>query len=142
MIFTMDVLGRPAPQGSKLISGNGAMREASAYLPAWRAAVKRACYEAYRAAGIAPETLPLFGGPVTVDLRFRLATAFDDAPDVDKLARAVLDALGGSRKKGARVFDDDCRVVLLVVSKLPGPHATNGCRIEVAHFYAPGGVVV
>lgn len=124
-----------------MISGNGAMREASVYLPAWRSAVRRACFEAYLAADVDPEDLPLFRGAVTVDLRFRLATRFDEAPDVDKLARAVLDALGGSKRFGARIFADDCSVVLLVTAKMPGPHAVTGCRIEVAQFYAPGGLV-
>lgn len=125
------VEGRPAPQGSKLISGNGAMREASAYLPAWRAAVKLAAYERYRELGIVPEHLPWFTGPVAVRLTFWLdGERADVAPDIDKLTRSTLDALGGS-KRGARAFDDDARVVALYVAKVVRADHPAGASIAI-----------
>jgi Holliday junction resolvase RusA-like endonuclease len=116
-------VGRPAPQGSKRGGAAGQMLEQSAYLPAWRAAVKLAAYEEYRNRGIDPAALPLFaaGVPVIVEqctffvgpdqCRAEGTDEPTGAPDVDKLLRAVLDALGGAKHGGARCFADDSQVV-------------------------------
>lgn len=116
-------MGRPAPQGSKEQGGAGQLLESSAYLPAWRAAVRLAAYEAYRARGIDPTTLPVFaaGVPVYVELctffvkpdQCRAAGTDEPTgtPDIDKLLRAVLDALGGMQRGSARLFADDSQVV-------------------------------
>lgn len=116
-------VGRPAPQGSKERGGAGQLLESSIYLPAWRRAVKIAAYETYKARGIEPGSLPVF--PRSVPVVVELCTFFvgddqcraegtDDpvgTPDIDKLLRAVLDALGGQREGSARLFDDDSQVV-------------------------------
>lgn len=106
--LTVSVDGRPAPQGSKKSGAHGQMREASAYLPAWRAAVKKAVYIAYHALGVDPDDLPLLRGPVAVSITFRLdpSRRVDCEPDGDKLERATWDAL-----TSARVWEDDGRVV-------------------------------
>lgn len=135
-------VGRPAPQGSKEQGGAGQLRESSIYLPAWRAAVKLAAFEAYRAAGIDPAALPLFpaGTPVTVELcTFFVgptqcrADGTDEptgTPDIDKLLRAVLDALGGQQKGSARCFADDSQVVLIKkLSKVRDAHLPTGAYI-------------
>ncbi len=108
MYLWVAVRGRPAPQGSKLLGPHGQMRESSAYLPAWRAAVKRAVYERYKALEIEPKTLPLFRGPVVLKIKFYLNTGkrVDGPPDLDKLTRSTWDAL-----TQARVWEDDGRVV-------------------------------
>ena len=107
-VLTVRVAGRPAPQGSKQLGEHGQLREQSAYLPAWRDAVKRAVYEKYRELAVPPDTLPLLRGPVGVVIEFRLQTwqRIDSAPDLDKLERATWDAL-----TKARVWEDDGRVV-------------------------------
>jgi hypothetical protein len=94
--------------------------------------VKRACFEAYRAAGITPDMLPLFVGPVVVCVDFRLdhGDRFDGPPDGDKLLRSTWDALGGS-KHGARVFEDDSRIVDWAGTKRPADSRGAGARIEV-----------
>lgn len=116
-------MGRPAPQGSKRRGGAGQLLEQSAFLPAWQAAVKKAAYDEYRRRGIEPDALPVFGPGVPVILD--LCTFFvgegqcrgdgtDDpigAPDLDKLLRSTLDALGGKRRGSARLFADDAQVV-------------------------------
>jgi Holliday junction resolvase RusA-like endonuclease len=116
--------GRPAPQGSKEQGGSGQLLESSIYLPAWRTAVKLAAFRAFKSAGIEPARLPLFpaGTPVTIELctffvgpdQCRAAGTEEPVgpPDVDKLLRAVLDALGGAKHKrnSARVFADDSQV--------------------------------
>lgn len=102
------VAGRPAPQGSKKRGNAGQLREASPYLAAWRAAVKRAAYEQYRVHGVEPGDLPLFRGPVGFSCTFWLPgdKRIDSPPDLDKLLRAVWDSL-----TAARVWEDDGRVV-------------------------------
>lgn len=117
--------GRPAPQGSKRTGTGGAMLEQSSYLPAWKAAVKIGTYAAYAAAGLPDTMLPLFraGVPVTIErCSFYLAndqcrTAGSNqptgTPDIDKLLRGLLDALGGGRRDTARLFADDSQVVAI-----------------------------
>jgi Holliday junction resolvase RusA-like endonuclease len=105
------------------------MREASVYLSAWRAAVKKAAYKQYQAEGIKPVQLPLYRGPVVVQVTFRLDTGrrIDSMPDLDKLLRSTWDAL-----TAARVWEDDGRVIAVAASKravLVGE--TAGADIEV-----------
>jgi len=106
----VSVNGRPAPQGSKRRGQHGQLREASPYLPAWRQAIKRAVYEQYQALGIEPRgsDLPLFRGAVAFGATFWMPAGVrpDAPPDLDKLVRAVWDAL-----TLARVWEDDGRVV-------------------------------
>lgn len=117
------VTGRPAPQGSKKLSGAGQVLEQSAYLPAWKAAVKIGCYKAYAAADLSGDQIPLF--PRTMPVHIEQLTFLVDTvqcrtdgtdlplgtPDVDKLLRSTLDALGGGRRETARLFVDDSQVV-------------------------------
>jgi len=123
----ISVSGRPAPQGSKRGgSAPGTMIEQSVYLPAWRRAVMLGALEAYREAGITPDQLPIF--PRSQGVAFEVITfrvirgeqcgaAGSDlpagAPDIDKLLRSTLDALGGANKgeKNARLFADDSQVL-------------------------------
>lgn len=133
-IVTIEVTGRPAPQGSKRHVGGGRMVEMSKSVGPWREAVRAECQRA----GI--ET---FTGPVHVRLIFRAerpqghyrtgrnAHLLRDSaprfpagrPDIDKLARAVLDGLtaGGAWK-------DDSQVVRLYLYKTYG---APGCSIEI-----------
>ena len=108
-LYELDVwcAGRPAPQGSKRMGQAGQMREASPYLPAWRAALTVAVYRRYERLGIPPEDLPLFRGAVSFGVTFFLDTGqrVDAPPDLDKLIRAVWDVL-----TRARVWEDDARV--------------------------------
>lgn len=103
--------GAPATQGSKkaFVRGNKAVLvEMDPKLPAWRSAVEAA---ARQAAGPEWETID---GPVfiagEVKLRKPDTTKFGDAPagppDLDKLQRAIGDALTKSK-----VIQDDARIV-------------------------------
>lgn len=130
--LVITVAGRPAPQGSKHLGEHGQMREQSAYLPAWRAAVKKAAYERYRDLGVDPAALPLLRGPVGLHIVFRLPAGrrIDAAPDGDKLDRATWDAL-----TQARVWEDDGRVVAWGGAKVEAAEdAPMGARIEVWAF--------
>jgi crossover junction endodeoxyribonuclease RusA len=123
----IEVVGRPAPQGSKKTGGAGQLIEQSAYLPAWRTAVKVAAYKAYRAAGIAHTALPVFpqGRPVHIErctFYMHPAQSPTGKPDIDKLLRSTLDALGGGRYRTARLYDDDSQIVLINgLSKIKTP---------------------
>ena len=123
------VSGRPAPQGSKRHVGNGRMVEMSKAVGPWREAVRAETQTEMWTQGRGGNPLE---GPVAVRLRFWLTrpashygTGRNQAvvkpsaprrpagrPDVDKLARAVLDGLtmGGA-------FADDSQVVDLQASK-------------------------
>lgn len=62
-------------------------------------------------------------GPLEVALAFQVATPATRPPDLDKLTRAVLDALTGI------VWDDDAQVVALAVTKRRS--ATPGLMVTV-----------
>lgn len=136
-------LGRPAPQGSKETGTGGALRESSAYLPAWRQAVKLAAWDACRLAGIAPTALPIFPAGTPVYLHVCAFIVTDDQcraegsvypigrPDVDKLLRAVLDALGGTRGS-ARLYAEDSQVI-----------SVDGlCKVRAAIDMPPGAHII
>lgn len=132
------VTGKPAPQGSKTVSPSGGMWESSKAVGPWREAVRA---ETQRAIS---EPFP---GAVLVTLVFRMqrpkghyrtgknshllrdnAPAYPASkPDVDKLARAVLDGLteGGAWK-------DDGQVVYLTAAKKYVSPA--GCMITIGEM--------
>lgn len=127
-LLDIDVLGDPVPQGSKraFIAGGRAVvvDDNSKGLRSWRNDVSSAARQAWG------DRAPL-DEPVSVALRFwmrrpqRPKHSFPAvAPDIDKVARGVLDAL-----TTARVFRDDCLVVQLNITQLyeadglpPGVH--------------------
>lgn len=141
--LTIRVHGRPAPQGSKDVTRRGHTIEQSVYLPAWRSAVKRDALGAMlRDAGRPP--LPMFGPELAVvvdECTFivtneQCRTAGTDyptgTPDIDKLLRATLDALGGSPKIGAKVFADDSQVV----------EVNNLRKVRATSANGPGALII
>lgn len=105
------ILGQPAPQGSKIVSQFGGMKEANVRTEGWRAAIARVCK-----AELPADWEPL-DGPLDADLWF-----FFDPPqrakrgdlpdtratyDADKLYRALGDGLtdGGVIVDDARIVD-------------------------------------
>lgn len=127
-----DVIGRPAPQGSKrafVRNGRANLVEvAGATLKTWRADV-----EAAARAALSEE--PILEDPVEVHIGFRLPRPksrpdgdwHGTRPDVDKLTRAVLDAM-----TTASVWTDDCLVADLRVWKRYTPAGSEpGASISV-----------
>ena len=137
-MIALRVYGTPAPQGSKRHVGNGVMVESSAKVKPWRQDVKYAALEARGGYAVAT----IITGPVHVDLVFMLPrprshfrtgknahllrdnapTAPHRKPDLDKLIRSTLDALGE-----AGVWNDDAQVVGITATKTytfdaPGAH--------------------
>lgn len=133
--FTCRAVGVPAQQGSKtafVVKGRAVMKESNSdALKAWRDLVTTTARLTLASAGHRG-TEPLFGKhePVTLAVAFimpRPATVKREwpsvAPDLDKLTRAIGDAL-----TKARVYADDAQVVSIdVIESYPegdaAPHA-------------------
>lgn len=129
-VLTFARHGLPVPQGSKSYkgqtrSGHAILVESAKGLKPWRAEVQRAIIAAVGRAGA--DRFPLIG-PIAIDLVFTVAKPKSAPktrrtwpvvkPDIDKLARAVLDA--GTI---ARLWGDDSQVVSLIADKAY-PHET------------------
>jgi crossover junction endodeoxyribonuclease RusA len=125
--ITVRVFGRPRPQGSKDHVGGGRLVESSPGLPEWRERVAWAVRAAAKTWRCSTEA-------VVVTLVFYLAQPRRNdrlyptvPPDIDKLARGVLDALQTS---GA--IADDAQVCDLVLSKRYCANAnTQGVEITL-----------
>lgn len=129
MTLTFFVPGKPAPQGSKRHIGNGVLLESSPHVGPWRERVAIAAHNAMNGR-------PIYSGQVEVWLDFILPrpkstpkTRTPPAikrPDIDKLARAILDAITGT------ILADDAQVTYLSATKrLAEIDETPGVRIEV-----------
>ena len=123
MTYTFFAEGDPVSQGSMSVFKGRAVHSNNAKLKAWRTIVNQAAAEA----GMKP--LPL---PVSVNLKFHLKrpktvnrAVPSVKPDLDKLVRAVLDAMTGVG------YDDDSQVIRITARKLYGVTAW----VEVAVTY-------
>jgi len=127
--ITFHVEGTPRPQGSLTVwrtpEGRKAHIAHAGGVPflRWRASVTTAALLAFT-------ECPPFTGPVAVSLTFALDRKGGGGvypvghPDLDKLTRAVLDALGGV------AYADDSQVVVLSTRKAWG--VPEGVHVEVA----------
>lgn len=107
--LTVTVYGSPVPQGSKRYVGNGRMIEASKHLPMWRNTIVDMCRWQME------QRMPL-EGPVALRAHFTVAKPMSapkrrrtwpsKKPDIDKLLRAVMDAI-----TAAGVWRDDAQVI-------------------------------
>lgn len=108
------VPGKPAPQGSKRHVGRGILIESCKDVGAWRERVAITAHNAMN-------SQPLTTGAVAVWIEFvlprplstpkRSTPAATKKPDLDKLARAILDAITHT------VIADDSQVVRLFARK-------------------------
>lgn len=127
-VIKLHLLGEPAPQGSKIQTKFGGLKEASKKIHPWRSSVQYACEKQYKG-----EVLTC---PVRMEVTFVIARAknhwssakgkedqlLPSAPehctvggDIDKLARGLLDPL--TTKCGGNVLEDDRQVVDLKLNK-------------------------
>lgn len=126
------MIGTPIPQGSKTAyvrGGRAVLVEANKKLPDWRKAVIEAASEAFSG--------ELFDKPVKVDITFFMPRPAKpkwlqypaSKPDLDKLVRAVFDALTGI------VWVDDALAVEVTARKLwagvDGNPPSPGCFVFV-----------
>lgn len=126
------VPGVPVPQGSKtafVVGKRAVVTDANAKaLKPWRALVKAAAVEALHGRE------PLVDEPLVVSVEFRFVRPKSVRrelphvkPDVDKLLRAVLDAL-----TDAHVWGDDSQVVKAAAEKVYAPSA--GVLVRVGRY--------
>jgi Holliday junction resolvase RusA-like endonuclease len=135
-MICIELLGSPAPQGSKkfvgMAGGRGVMVESSKKVRPWRQDVKAAAERVM--AGRAPLDGPLvavmtFTLPKPTSAPKRMRTWPCRKPDASKLARSTEDAL-----TDAGVWTDDARIVSLVVHKVFPGEGRNA-------LHSPGAVI-
>lgn len=134
MSLSIFVPGAAAPQGSKsfkgMRGGRAILAESSKAVKPWRESVRWSILESWRG--------PQMVGAVTVELEFvmprpvstpkRSTPPAIKRPDIDKLSRACLDAIGS-----AGVYGDDSQVTVMRATKrLAEIGETPGCRIQVS----------
>lgn len=114
------ISGLPKPQGSKRVYNGRVVEAAGNALKAWRKAIAQECH-----AQVTEAHKPLLG-PVSVTVVFYLprpkTVAEKDRalpivpPDLDKLARGLLDGIGQSEV----IWGDDSQVIELKATKVYG----------------------
>jgi crossover junction endodeoxyribonuclease RusA len=126
------VPGIPAPQGSKRALGPGRMIEMSKNVGPWRERIALAAHNAMKGQ-------PLFPGPAAIFIEVVLprpkstpksyTPAAIKRPDIDKLARACLDAITGV------IIADDAQITELHATKrLAHIGETPGAALEIITF--------
>jgi crossover junction endodeoxyribonuclease RusA len=126
----IEVAGIPAPQGSKRHVGGGRMVEMSRAVGPWREAVRAETQRVMQAEHRWPSE-----EPVGIEITFRLVRPKSTPkrvewpakrPDLDKLARAVLDGITA----GGAICDDG-QVVVLYCWKQFADGGLPGCTIDI-----------
>jgi crossover junction endodeoxyribonuclease RusA len=128
--LTVFVSGKPAPQGSKRHVGNGVLVESSKAVKPWRQDVREGCLvdgqpRVHFPQGVGVVVTLTFVMPRPSGLpKTKPTPAHTKRPDVDKLTRAVFDAIGS-----AGVWHDDSQVVdtkqrkrYAAIGETPGCH--------------------
>ena len=126
------VLGDPAPQGSKRVFNGRVVEAAGQKLKVWRKAIAEACHN------LLTEEHSLLLGPVRVEVDFYLLRPASVKvtkrpfpvvpPDLDKLARGLLDGIGQSEV----IWGDDSQVVELVARKHYADDRAPGADITIS----------
>lgn len=124
------VAGHPAPQGSKRHVGGGVMVESSKRVTPWRSDVRSALLDergqpkAYFDDAVAVHLTFVMPRPVSAPKR-RTPPAVKK-PDLDKLTRAVFDAIGsaGVWRDDAQVIAARCTKRIAEIGETPGCHIT------------------
>lgn len=131
MEITFNVGGDPIPKGSMRHIGNGRMVDQTKVKP-WMSLIRKAAIEIAKGEII---SLPCM---VEVEFRFarpmsarnRLYPHLRSVGDIDKLSRAVLDALQGSKTEPG-VLTDDSLVVDLIARKRYLDYGMPGATISI-----------
>tara|TARA_R100000231_G_scaffold73384_1_gene57496 strand:- start:6098 stop:6571 length:474 start_codon:yes stop_codon:yes gene_type:complete len=132
------VLGKPAPQGSKISTKKGYMMEASQYVAPWRNQVVSACVDQRINEGkviTCPVKIEIdftffrpkshYGTGKNKNLKKLSAPRFPtkkNTGDIDKLCRSTLDGL--SVTSGGVLLEDDSLVTELIARKIYVPMQT------------------
>ncbi len=128
-MITLDVYGRPTPQGSKRVFNGRIVEAQSANLKKWRAAIEEACQP------YANQNIHL--GPIRLEVDFYLerpktVKVKDRAlpivpPDLDKLLRGVGDGIGQS----GLIWGDDSQIVEILARKFYADDRETGAIIRI-----------
>jgi crossover junction endodeoxyribonuclease RusA len=123
------VPGKPAAQGSKRYLGPGRVVEQSKNVAPWRSDVRSVVASRWHAEPIAVAVRAwldfVMPRPSSAPKRFTPNAV--KRPDLDKLQRAILDALGS-----AGVWGDDSQVIdIRATKRLADPGETPGCNIRL-----------
>lgn len=138
LIASFNVVGRPAPQGSKTYLGKGQFKEQSRYVAAWRNDVRNAASKAFGEAlangPLMTEMIFMFARPKCHHVAGKIDRPLKDdapfwhtsAPDRDKLERATNDAMTGV------IWVDDSQVAATLSQKIyVEPGMPSGALIRV-----------
>ena len=136
-------MGDPAPQGSKIQSRYGGMREASKKIEPWRGVVQYQAEQQYKG--------PVITGPVSLEITFVFQRAKNHwstakgkedhllpsaplyhtkTPDLDKLIRGLLDPLT-IRCGGCVLKDDSQAVELLCRKRYASANESTGALVRI-----------
>lgn len=125
------VPGAPAPQGSKRHVGHGRMIESSKAVGPWRERVALAAHS--HADG-------LIDGPIGIRLKFvmprpksapkRTTPPAIKRPDIDKISRAILDAI-----TGVLIADDSQVIDLHATKRIAELNENHGVHIELTQLH-------
>ena len=138
--LSFQIVGNPAPQGSKRHVGGNRMVESSKFLPAWRADVAAAA-QAQRAKLDSPLAGPL---ELVVTFRFPMPKSRKKAerdrgigwkvaaPDLDKLLRGLGDGL-----ESGGLIDSDALIVSVTASKVEVVGDWSGAVVAIRELVAP-----
>jgi Holliday junction resolvase RusA-like endonuclease len=128
-VITLDVYGRPTPQGSKRVFNGRIVEAQSANLKKWRAAIEQACQP------YANQNIHL--GPIRLEVDFFLerpkTVKVKDRPlpivppDLDKLLRSVGDGIGQS----GVIWGDDSQIVEILARKFYADDRETGAVIRI-----------
>ena len=127
--FSVFVPGHPAPQGSKRHVGRGIMVESSKRVKPWRDDIRAALIDADG------QPKARFDGAVDVQIRFYMprpksmrhrTSPHTKRPDIDKLVRAILDAVtsSGVIRDDSVVTGIDATKVYAETTEIPGAQIT------------------
>jgi Holliday junction resolvase RusA-like endonuclease len=146
-IVVIEVVGNPAPQGSKRHVGDGVMIESSKHVRPWRADIAAAAAQVMAGR-------PVLTGPLVVDMVFAFARPKGHYgtgrnagvlrpsapgrpavyPDLSKLARAAEDALTRIVWRDDALVVEYARLCKVYAGEYPDGPRTPGVRILVRPF--------
>ena len=111
-MITFFVAGDPAPQGSKVSYGKGRMVESSKKLKPWRERVTAVAKTRVLDEPLDGHLRLIVNFYMPAPLKSKFGSRPAGTPDLDKLVRAVGDALTASK-----LIKDDARIVSLIAHK-------------------------
>ena len=132
MKIELEILGDPAPQGSKRIIYGRIVEASSEKLKKWRRAIADACTEARTTQDYfftdAVEVTAIFYLPRPKSVKPDKREYPTVPPDLDKLARGLLDGIGQSQM----IWGDDSQVIKLSVQKHYDDKHPTGASVTIS----------